>query len=150
MKFCYNTNLTLPKQSQRSRSILQDGSTSLGLFWKEKDSVLQSKKYGFHEVLCKYMLLIISQSAQMYFTPPVYITCNQNLSILFYCLSIFEYLIKLNHPIALRKAKVTINNPIALRKAKLVYSFGLSECSRVINSDFQKIIIYIMGKLFTA
>ena len=36
MKFCYNTNFTLPKQSQRSRSILQDGSRSLGLFWKEK------------------------------------------------------------------------------------------------------------------
>ena len=36
MKFCYNTNFTLPKQSQRSRSILQDGSRSLRLFWKEK------------------------------------------------------------------------------------------------------------------
>ena len=36
MKFCYNTNFTLPKQSQRSRSVLQDGSTSSGLFWKEK------------------------------------------------------------------------------------------------------------------
>ena len=36
MKFCYNTNFTLPKQSQRSRSILKDGSWSLGLFWKEK------------------------------------------------------------------------------------------------------------------
>ena len=36
MKFCYNTNFTLPKQTQRSRSILQDGSRSLGLFWKEK------------------------------------------------------------------------------------------------------------------
>ena len=36
MKFCNNTNFTLPKQSQRSRSILQDGSRSLGLFWKEK------------------------------------------------------------------------------------------------------------------
>ena len=35
MKFCYNTNFTLPKQSQRSRSILQDGSKYLGLFWKE-------------------------------------------------------------------------------------------------------------------
>ena len=35
MKFCYNTNFTLPKQSQRSRSIFQDGSRSLGLFWKE-------------------------------------------------------------------------------------------------------------------
>ena len=36
MKFCYNTNFTLPKQSQRSRSILPDGSRSLSLFWKEK------------------------------------------------------------------------------------------------------------------
>ena len=32
MKFCYNTNFTLPKQYQRSRSIFQDGSRSLGLF----------------------------------------------------------------------------------------------------------------------
>ena len=36
MKFCYNTNFTLSKQSQRSISVLQDGSRSLGLFWKEK------------------------------------------------------------------------------------------------------------------
>ena len=36
MNFCYNTNFTLPKQSQRSRSVLQDGSRSVGLFWKEK------------------------------------------------------------------------------------------------------------------
>ena len=35
MKFCYNTNIPLPKQSQRSRSILQDGSRSFVLFWKE-------------------------------------------------------------------------------------------------------------------
>ena len=36
MKFCYNTNFTLPKQSQSPRSVLQDGSRSLGLFWKER------------------------------------------------------------------------------------------------------------------
>ena len=36
MNFCYNTNFTLPKQSRRSRSVLQDGSRSVGLFWKEK------------------------------------------------------------------------------------------------------------------
>ena len=36
MKFCNNTNFTLPKQSQRSRSVLQDRSRSLRLFWKEK------------------------------------------------------------------------------------------------------------------
>ena len=35
-KSCYNTRFTLPKQSQRSRSILEDGSTFLGLFWKDK------------------------------------------------------------------------------------------------------------------
>ena len=35
MKFCNNTNFTLPKQSQRFRSVLEDGSRSLGLFWKE-------------------------------------------------------------------------------------------------------------------
>ena len=37
MKFWCNTNFTLPKQSQRSRSIFQDGSRSLGLFWKENN-----------------------------------------------------------------------------------------------------------------
>ena len=36
MKFCNNTNFTLPKHSQRSRSVLQDGSRCLGWFWKEK------------------------------------------------------------------------------------------------------------------
>ena len=36
MKFCYNTNSNLPKQCQSSRSILQDGSRTFGLFWKEK------------------------------------------------------------------------------------------------------------------
>ena len=35
-KFCYETSFALPKQSQRSRSILKDGSRFLGLFWKEK------------------------------------------------------------------------------------------------------------------
>ena len=46
MKFCNNTNFTLPKQSQRSRSVLQDGSRSLGLFWKEKFPSYNKKKYG--------------------------------------------------------------------------------------------------------
>ena len=36
MKFCCETNSTLPKQCQRSRSILQNGSRTFGLFWKEK------------------------------------------------------------------------------------------------------------------
>ena len=37
MKFCYNANFTLPKQCQRSRSVFQDGSRSLRLFWKENN-----------------------------------------------------------------------------------------------------------------
>ena len=37
MKFCYNTNSTLLKQCQSSRSVLQDGSKTFGLFWKEKN-----------------------------------------------------------------------------------------------------------------
>ena len=49
MKFCYNTNFTLPKHSQGSRSVSQDGSRSLGLFWNENTSVLQPKKYGICE-----------------------------------------------------------------------------------------------------
>ena len=40
MQFFCNTGFTLPKQSQRSRSILYDGSRFLGLFWKEKNTVL--------------------------------------------------------------------------------------------------------------
>ena len=48
MKFCDNTNFTIPEQSQRSRSVLQDRSKSLGLFWKEKKLCLyQNKVVGF-------------------------------------------------------------------------------------------------------
>ena len=36
MTFCYNINSALPKQCQRSRSVLQDGSRIFGLFLKEK------------------------------------------------------------------------------------------------------------------
>ena len=36
MKFCHNATSTLPKQCQSSRSVLQDGSRTFGLFWKEK------------------------------------------------------------------------------------------------------------------
>ena len=43
MKFCFDTSFTFPKQSQRSRSILQDGSRFLELFRMEKSL---SKKYG--------------------------------------------------------------------------------------------------------
>ena len=39
-KFCYNMSFTFPKQSQSSRSILQDGSRILGLFLNEKNFVL--------------------------------------------------------------------------------------------------------------
>ena len=37
MKFCFNTSFTIPKQSQRSISILQDGSRFLALFWMDKN-----------------------------------------------------------------------------------------------------------------
>ena len=40
MKFCYNTNSTLPKQCQSSLSVLQDGSRTFGLFWKEKTRLI--------------------------------------------------------------------------------------------------------------
>ena len=47
IKFCYNTNFTLPKQSQRSRSILQNGSRSLGLFWKERKLCLITEEIQY-------------------------------------------------------------------------------------------------------
>ena len=53
MKFCNNTNFTLPIQSQRSRSVLEDGSRSLGLFWKEKNLRLITEEI-------RYELFIIS------------------------------------------------------------------------------------------
>ena len=47
MEFSNNTNFTLPKQSQRSRSVLQDGSRSLGLFWKENSpKITEEKRYA--------------------------------------------------------------------------------------------------------
>ena len=58
MKFCYNINSTLPKQCQRSRSILQDGSSTFGLFWKEKtlsynrrNTVFELFKF-LHKIVC--------------------------------------------------------------------------------------------------
>ena len=47
MKFCYNTNSTLPKQCQSSRSVLKDESRTFGLFWKEKHPsfVIKSPKH---------------------------------------------------------------------------------------------------------
>ena len=71
MQCCCNTGFTLPKQAQRSRSILYDGSRFLGLFWNNprdldlsykmdldfwdcfgrKKTVLYAKKYGtFNEL----------------------------------------------------------------------------------------------------
>ena len=47
MKSCYNTNFTLPKQSQRSRSVLQDRSRSLGLFGKEKKHCLITEEIRY-------------------------------------------------------------------------------------------------------
>ena len=58
MKFCYNTNFTLPKQSQRSRSVLQDGSRSLGLFWKEK-----TPSYNRRNTVCSQTYSTFSNNA---------------------------------------------------------------------------------------
>ena len=52
MKFCYNTNSTLPKQCQSSRSVLQDGSRTFGLFWKEKNPSY-NRRNTVHEVEMK-------------------------------------------------------------------------------------------------
>ena len=63
MKFCYITNFPLPKQSQRSRSVLQDGSRSLVLFWKENTptynrrntvSVPSNAKAGSHTITLRF------------------------------------------------------------------------------------------------
>ena len=59
MKFCYNTNFTLPKQSQRSRSVLQDRSRSLGLFWKEKTLSYNRRNTVLLMVLCGIMICFV-------------------------------------------------------------------------------------------
>ena len=58
MKFCYNTNSTLPKQCQSSRSVLQDGSRTFGLFWKEKTPSYNRRNTVTHSeaVLRGYMV----------------------------------------------------------------------------------------------
>ena len=54
MKFAIKPIFNLPKQSQRSRSVLQDGSRSLGLFWKEKTpSYIRRNTVG--SILFKYI-----------------------------------------------------------------------------------------------
>ena len=45
-KLCCDINFTFPKQSQRSRSILHDGSRFLALVFEGKTSVFLPKKYG--------------------------------------------------------------------------------------------------------
>ena len=48
-KFCYEMGFSLLNQSQKSRSVLQDGSKFLELFWKEKFPNLITEKYGTSE-----------------------------------------------------------------------------------------------------
>ena len=50
MKFCYNTNSTLPKQCQSSRSILLDGSRTFGLFWKEETPSYNQRNTVLHKI----------------------------------------------------------------------------------------------------
>ena len=56
MKFCYNTNSTLPKQCQSSRSVLQDGSRTFGLFWKEKKNRLITEEIRYMKI---YLIKLI-------------------------------------------------------------------------------------------
>ena len=55
MKFCYNTNSTLPKQCQSSRSVLQDGSRTFGLFWKEKAPSYNRRNTVLHLEISVYV-----------------------------------------------------------------------------------------------
>ena len=52
MKFCYNASFTLPKQSQRSRSVSQDRSRFFGLFWKGK----KNQSYNQRNTVCTKLL----------------------------------------------------------------------------------------------
>ena len=54
MKFWYNINFTLPKQSERSRSVFQDGSRSLGLFWKESNL-----SYNQRNTVCNHRVVTV-------------------------------------------------------------------------------------------
>ena len=45
--FCYDTSFTLPKQSQRSRWILLDGSRFWGMIWKEKKLCLITEEIWY-------------------------------------------------------------------------------------------------------
>ena len=73
MKFSYNTKLTLPKQSKRSRSVLQDGSRSLGLFWKKKKTPSYNRRNTVVLLLYDYrivdnillLLLILAQGHRL-------------------------------------------------------------------------------------
>ena len=58
MKFYYHTNFPLPKQSQRSRSVLQDRSRSFGLFWKEKLCLITEEIRYIHLNIHENYLLI--------------------------------------------------------------------------------------------
>ena len=66
MNFCYNSNFTLPKQSQRSRSVFQDGSRSLGLFWKENNPSYNQR----NTVVEKHDLLVLLFSCQLLLSKP--------------------------------------------------------------------------------
>ena len=72
MKFCYNTSITLPKQSQISRSVLQDGSRSLGLFWKKKKLCLIT------EEISTFPVLTVAVSATVKFTDLKALFCDNS------------------------------------------------------------------------
>ena len=77
MKFCYKTNSTLPKQCQSSRSVLEDGSRTFGLFWKEKTPSYNRR----NTVLLKagIVVKIIDVQALCQFVPYCSLSCRSKL-----------------------------------------------------------------------
>ena len=111
MKFCNNTNFTLPKLFHTSRSVLEDGSRSLGLFWKEKSPSYNRRNTVPSSNPARSIIFVSVDS--FWFVVYVHAVCKQQR----FC----------------RSENINLEdlNPIALRKAIFVCNFGLSECNRV-------------------
>ena len=67
---------TLSKQSQRSRSILQDGSRSLGLFWKEKTLSYNQRNTVF-VILLEGKKPVVSHNTKFIFLDDLFFTRNK-------------------------------------------------------------------------
>ena len=78
MKFCYKTNSTLPKQCQSSRSVLQDGSRTFGLFWKEKNPPYNLRNTVEHCVTTERAWRSMYTPSQHYFLVTIFFSLNSN------------------------------------------------------------------------